>query len=204
MSPDRWSSLMHAFGIGPHLDTYERLVAAYSEPHRHYHTPAHIRACLTELDAAHDLAIFSAEVEIALWFHDAVYSPTASDNETRSATWVTEFLSSAGLPQEPRERVHQHIMATRHEAQPGTNDSALVVDIDLSILGQNPTTYDAFEKNVREEYRWVPWFLYQRKRREILHSFLKRDSIYTMAYFRNRYEKSARLNLRNALHELEK
>jgi predicted metal-dependent HD superfamily phosphohydrolase len=114
---------MHAFGVGPNLDTYKHLLIAYSEPHRHYHTTDHIIACLRQLDGALDLAIFPAEVEVALWFHDAIYSPAASENESRSAEWAAQFLSSAGVSREACQRVHQHIMATRHEAQPADSDS---------------------------------------------------------------------------------
>jgi predicted metal-dependent HD superfamily phosphohydrolase len=111
---------------------------------------------------------------------DSLGSPAASDNESRSAEWAAQFLSSAD------------------------GDSALVVDIDLSILGQDPSTYAEFEKDVREEYRWVPWLLYRRKRREILQSFLDRKYIYAMPHFRNRYEQATRSNLRSAIGKLEK
>ena len=204
MTPARWSALMHALGIGPELATYERLVTAYAEPHRRYHTGPHITACLAELDAAPDLSSDRPEVELALWFHDAVYSTTASDNEARSAAWASAFLASAGVSATRSERVQTHILATRHEAQPEHGDSALVVDIDLSILGRSAVDYDQFERDIREEYRWVPSFLYKRKRCEILQSFLERDSIYTTPYFRDRYEGVARSNLRNAVRALRK
>src|SRR5688572_8787422 len=159
---------MTGLGLAPHADTYERLSAAYAEPHRHYHTAAHIGACLTELDSARALARFPFEVEAALWFHDAIYDPKASDNEQRSAEWAVAFLSGAGAAAAVGARVYAHVMATRHDGEAGSPDSALVVDIDLSILGQPPAVYAQFEKNVREEYRWVPAALYRRTRREIL------------------------------------
>ena len=195
---------MHALGAGPHPDVCERLVAAYSEPHRHYHTVAHINACLGELDRTGELATSRAEVEAALWFHDAVYSTRASDNEERSARWAAQFLAAAGLPDEVGERVRQHIMATRHDARPIAGDSALVVDIDLSILGQDAGTYASFEQNVRSEYGWVPRALFRRRRREILQSFLDREFIYAMPDFRDRYEAPARVNLRKAIEALGK
>ena len=87
--------------------------------------------------------------------------------------------------------------------QPIDDDARLVVDIDLSILGQAEQVYDVFERSVREEYKWVPWFLYRRKRIEILRSFLERESIYGTDRFRQRYESGARSNLDRAIRRLE-
>lgn len=190
---------MQGLSLAPNADTYERLAAAYAEPHRHYHTAAHIGACLTELEAARGLARFPFEVEAALWFHDAIYDPKASDNEQRSADWAVAFLSGAGAAAAVGERVRGHVMATRHDGEAGAPDSALVVDIDLSILGQPPAEYDAFERNVREEYRWVPGPLYRRRRREILQSFLDRRRVYALPHFYERYEAQARSNLERAI-----
>ena len=70
-------------------------MSAYSEPHRHYHTTAHIDACLAELDLAGDLASDRGEVEVALWFHDAIYRSWRHDNEQRSADLAAETLRAA-------------------------------------------------------------------------------------------------------------
>ena len=193
---------MKGLGLAPHEEIYVSLAQAYAEPQRHYHTVQHIAACLDELDSARDLASFPLEVEAALWFHDAVYDPKSSDNEARSADWAGEFLAGAGVAAMSSERVREHIMATKHAGTPALGDSALVVDIDLSILGQPPAVYDEFERKVREEYRWVPAPLYRRRRREILQSFLDREHVYSLPRFRERYEAQARENLEAALARL--
>lgn len=90
-------------------------------------------------------------------------------------------------------------MATVHAAEPQDPDSRLVVDIDLSILGRDEAIYDAFERNVRQEYRWVPWFVYRRKRIEVLGAFLERPRIYFTESFRASHESSARANLARAI-----
>jgi predicted metal-dependent HD superfamily phosphohydrolase len=90
-------------------------------------------------------------------------------------------------------------MATVHAAEPRDPDSRLVVDIDLSIFGRDETIYDAFERNVRKEYQWVPWFVYRRKRIEVLGAFLERPRIYFTESLRERYESSARINLARAI-----
>ncbi|MGI9335315.1 MAG: HD domain-containing protein [Gammaproteobacteria bacterium] len=202
MDIERWQSLMQRMGVAENADTFEKLLAAYSEPHRFYHTTEHISKCLEHLDEATHLAGSHEEVEAALWFHDAVYDPQSEDNEARSASWAAEFLTYAGLCERTSTRVRDHILATQHDAAPCDADSALVVDIDLAILGSTPPEYQVFETNVRKEYEWVPGPLFRRKRRAILSSFLERPNIYLNEHWRSRYEASARGNLRSAIRAL--
>lgn len=203
MNLGRWQSLVKRLGIAEHRDVYAELRAAYSESHRFYHTTEHIASCLRRLDEAAELAASLEEVEVALWFHDAVYAPRSRSNELKSADWASDFLRLGGASEERRTRVRRHIMATEHSAAPTDPDSALVVDIDLTILGSSPEDYQVFEQNIRREYKWVPGPLYRHKRREVLGSFLGRPSIYSTDYFRDRYEPRARANLRAAIRALE-
>ena len=195
---------MRGFGVADHPEMFERITKAYAEPHRHYHTAVHIEACLGEFGSVRSLARSGPEVEAALWFHDVIYDTRASDNELRSAEMASRFLASAGVSSSICDRVYSHIMATAHKGNPIDDDARLVVDIDLSILGQDEQIYDVFEHSVREEYKWVPGFLYRRKRIEILRTFLARESIYGTEPFRQRYESAARSNLERAIRELKR
>jgi predicted metal-dependent HD superfamily phosphohydrolase len=188
--------------VAADLEMYAALQAAYSEPHRHYHTVHHLDHCLTELDGARQLATEPAEVEIALWFHDAIYNPHASSNEESSAEWAELFLHGHAVEPDRTRRIRGHILATRHASPASSPDSQLVVDVDLSILGADPGTYRKFEVNVRREYSWVPAPIFRRKRAEILQSFLDRGSLYHTSLFRDRYESTARLNLAAAIADL--
>jgi predicted metal-dependent HD superfamily phosphohydrolase len=69
-------------------DLFTTLLARYDEPHRHYHSRQHLTECLEHFDAVRHLPTHAAEVEVALWFHDAVYDLYSSDNEARSADWA--------------------------------------------------------------------------------------------------------------------
>ena len=202
LQENRWNRLMAAFGMPASAETYNALVAAYSERHRHYHTGEHIDHCLRELDCVPELADDAAEVELALWFHDAIYNPYASDNEERSADLACELLTRNGAGPDRVRRVRAHILATRHAALADLDDSKLVVDIDLSILGVDSHSYARFETNVRREYHWVPGVIFRRKRAEILESFLARPQLYGTEPFRLRYELAARENLRRAIADL--
>lgn len=137
---------------------------------------------------------------MALWFHDAVYRSWRSDNETRSADLAGKLLRAA--PAECLARIRTMIMATLHRGEPPGGDAALVVDVDLSILGQASDIYAAFEKAVRREYWWVPRARYVSARSEVLQSFLRRPAIYHHEILREKYEQAARRNLAQAIENL--
>jgi predicted metal-dependent HD superfamily phosphohydrolase len=201
MTLERWLSLMEAWGLPPGEETWRELVAAYGQKHRHYHTGAHIDACLRHLDACAQALDQPHEVELALWFHDAVYSPLSSKNERRSADWARTFLARRRAPPEAIGRVVDLVMATRHEATTRTKDESFLVDIDLSILGAEPPVYEAFEQAIRKEYRHVPAALYRAGRARLLGRFLARPRIYRNLPFTQR-ENQARANLARAVAQL--
>lgn len=145
---------------GSSSDAYGRLVELYLEPHRRYHTLDHIAHCLAELDEHLYLATEPDEVEAALWWHDAIYTPLrdgkpVTDNEERSAELCNEELRRGGVDEGRRSRIVSHILATKHSGtlEVGAN-VGLVLDVDLSILGQRRTVYDAYARGVEAEYRY--------------------------------------------------
>ena len=139
----RFAVLWRRLGAAGSPDAvFAALSAAYAEPHRAYHGADHINDCLTQFDAVSELAHRPDEVEIALWFHDAVYDPRASDNEEKSAVWAVQALSSGGISAETAARVSHLVLATKHSALPHEPDAQFVTDIDLSILGRSPEVLD--------------------------------------------------------------
>lgn len=190
-----WSRAWRNLQLQPPTELFSRLVAAYGESHRRYHTEQHLSECLGHFSEALDCATQPGEVEIALWFHDAIYDLRGKDNEERSADWAGRALEQAGADDALRRRVRALIMATRHEALPCGKDEQLLVDVDLAILGAAPERFEEYGRQVRAEYSWVPGFIYRSKRKEILRSFLARESIYSTDHFKARYEAQARANL---------
>ena len=171
----------------------------YREAQRRYHTLQHLTECLTLCVQERGLAENAAEVAIALWFHDAVYELTAHDNEAQSAEWARRSLTQFGIAPTVADRVHTLIMATRHQHLPSSPDEKLLVDIDLAILGAEPTRFAEYDKQIRAEYQHVPEALYREKRRAVLNAFLQRERIFSTAHFQQRYDAQARLNLRIAI-----
>ena len=196
-SLERWGETWRQLHGAADPKLYDQLMARYGEPHRKYHTARHLEECFQKLDEVGTER--PAEVELALWFHDAVYDTRRQDNEQKSADWARASALQAGVAREAAERVHELIMTTRHEAIPSGADAELLIDVDLSILGAAPERFDEYERQIREEYGWVPAFVFRRKRAEILEGFLARPSIFSTVHFRSRYERQARDNLARSL-----
>jgi predicted metal-dependent HD superfamily phosphohydrolase len=201
---DRFRECWRALGGRGHArETVLSLRAAYDEPHRSYHTARHIGWCLAALDQpeVRELAKYPYEVEMALWFHDAVYDAHARDNEERSAVMAEQVLRDGGVAGDVAARIASHVRATsgHHASAP---DTQLVIDIDLAILGQDVVAYARFEGEIRREYAWVEAGAYAAGRSQVLRRFLEREAIYATALFRSRYEAQARANILAALEKL--
>jgi predicted metal-dependent HD superfamily phosphohydrolase len=177
-----------------------QLVAAWGEGHRRYHTLQHLRECLAHFEAASMLARRPAEVELAIWFHDAVYDARRDDNEERSADWARDSVIAAGCDAQVAERVHALVMATRsHEAVGDDPDTRLLLDIDLAILGAAPARFDEYERQVRLEYAHVDDEAWRNGRARVLRGFLERPRLYVTDAFRDALEVRARENLARSL-----
>jgi predicted metal-dependent HD superfamily phosphohydrolase len=187
----------------PHLQQQlgAELTAAYSEPHRRYHTLQHIEFCLSELGKHWSHAVNLSELRWALLFHDAIYDPRRNDNEARSADWACRVMQELQRPEVEIARVRKLIMATVHAAQAETPDEALLLDIDLSILGADEATFDEYDRAIRVEYEWVPEEAYRLARSAVLKGFLQRERIFQTAAYRDR-ESIARRNLERAVERL--
>jgi len=179
-------------------EVFEQLTAAYDETGRHYHSAAHISQCLIHFQTWRHLAENPAEIEIAIWFHDAVYDTHKSDNEQRSADWAQDYLSEQQIDKAVVDRIAEMILATKdHRIDKG--DAALMVDIDLGILSASPANFEIYNRQIRQEYHWVPSVAYQSGRRKVLSEFLNRDQIYKTPAVREQLEVRARKNLELAL-----
>lgn len=198
-----WHRAWTAVGArGSGISLFEQLIERYSEGHRRYHTLQHLNECIQQFEATAPLAMRAGEVEIALWFHDAIYELRSSENELQSANWASKELLAAGVSTECAEAVHAMVLVTRHAVMPATQDQQLLVDIDLSILGAPPERFAEYEAQVRQEYSWVPGILFRSKRKTILADFLARKTIYSTNHFQAQLETQARENLQRSIEQL--
>lgn len=205
VSGEAWQRLWTALGVQVVPGgLYNQLVRAWGEPQRHYHTLQHLRECLAHFDAASSLARRPEEVELALWFHDAVYDPRRQDNEERSAAWAASGIAAAGGDAAVAERVAGLVLATAsHEAPPGDPDAALLLDVDLAILGAAPARFDEYERQVRAEYAHVPEAAFRAGRARVLAGFLARPRLYATQPFHDALDAPARANIGRSLAALQ-
>ncbi|WP_334162819.1 HD domain-containing protein [Phenylobacterium sp.] len=180
------------------------LRTAYAEPQRRYHSQAHIDACLDLLDAWPGLGDADRRVlGWAIWWHDAVYDPTASDNEARSAALARRELPALGASPGEVDEVARLIRLTAgHEVENGDRLGAVLVSIDLAVLSEAPSAYDAYARAVREEYAHVPEPLWRAGRARVLQRFLDAPVIFPDPDFRAAREPRARANLARELETL--
>ena len=180
--------------------TFQELAAAYQAPGRHYHTLQHLDNLLHLLAPAplHDPVV----VQLAVWFHDAVYNALKSDNEARSAARAREFLRGSILEPARQQRVAFLIERTADHTQPQPADDAdllLFLDADLSILGTPEAEYWAYARQVRQEYRLVPDLLYRPGRRKVLAKMLAAPVLFRTPGMRAELDAAARHNLQAEL-----
>lgn len=196
---ERWTNLWRRLGAGRNMDgTFDDLVRRYSEPHRRYHTLAHVEKGLAGLDAARGFLKDPDAVELAYWFHDAVYEVLGAENEERSAVLARDAIRAAGLSDGLADAVEASILATVRHDPPEESDAAYLTDADLGIFGAPSEAFDRYERQIREECAAMPDDLFAFGRAYVLGTFLSRERIYRTAFFRERLEARARENLARA------
>lgn len=94
------------------------------------------------------------------------------------------------------------IEATKEHKLSNDNDTNLLLDIDLSILGKSTAEYRKYCDNIRKEYLMYPDFMYNKGRKKVLKSLLELDSIYKTDFFKQKYENQAKENLRQEISQL--
>lgn len=183
---------------------FTQLVAAYSEPHRHYHTLDHIDALLAyRLQAEQAFGPEAVSLELAVWYHDVVYDPRRQDNESRSAAWARTALANLGIGEARLARVCEMILMTKdHEAPEQDPVARFFLDADLSILSADPIRYAEYAAQIRQEYAWVADCDYCVGRRAVLQGFLQWTAIFRTAWFRHG-ELAARRNLAAEIAQLD-
>ena len=180
----------------------------YAQPHRGYHNAGHLDELIV-LAREHTPDLDEAE-QLALLFHDAVYVPGAAkgDNERLSAVLmkatvatlaradetlaVSADRSRRGLPASSRRR--------RMSGAPPA-EAARVCDLDLWRLASPWEAFQQHALGIRHEYLHLvadePAFW--AARHAFYKSMLAKPRLFATDYFVDRFEETARSNMRRAL-----
>jgi predicted metal-dependent HD superfamily phosphohydrolase len=197
---DRWAALALATHLNAAL--VWDVIARYSEPHRHYHVLSHILKMLTAFDEHRERCDHPLEVEYAIFMHDIIYDPRASDNEARSADLAVEWIGRSHSTLDAA-LVHRLIMATTHRQISTMADARLLVDIDTLVFSGSDDEYDEYSRAIRQEYSWVPSEIYVVERIRVLNTFLSRDQLFTSNVFGPQTEAVAVANILREIKSLE-
>jgi predicted metal-dependent HD superfamily phosphohydrolase len=179
--------------------TREALIAAYTAPGRHYHNLTHIEDCLAALARIDNHSPRDREILTeAIWWHDVVYDATRADNEELSAQLAEQHVR-ADIAKE----VGRLIRLTKtHDVKAGDHLGAILISIDLSILGAEAARYDAYAAAIRQEFIHVPEPDYRAGRARVLDHFAARPVIFPDPGFAAKYDRQARANLARELASL--
>ncbi|ENW04858.1 hypothetical protein F934_01590 [Acinetobacter beijerinckii ANC 3835] len=193
-----WFELHQHYRFSEPQKIFNKLIVAYSEKQRAYHTVQHLYECLVLLESMRADLNDSPAVALALWFHDAVYDPQAKDNELKSAELFEQYFVQ-DLPVDIVGKIKRWIVATQKHASTDELDLQFLLDIDLAILAASPTRFAEYEQQIQKEYAWVDPDVYSIKRKEVLSHFYQAEPLYQTEYFQKNFEQRAKGNLREIL-----
>jgi len=180
---------------------YDDLRARLGDQSRQFHNMGHIDDCLCRFDEVAPQLDDPDAVELALWYHDAVYVPGDATNERRSAAL---FLTHAGGARPSfRRHVTALILTTRRNRTPRTNDCKFIDDIDLAGFG---SPWKEFMRNgdlLRREFVTQSDDDYYRGLAVFLASLRRRPRLFRTDWFADRYEAQAQRNLGRLLGQIE-
>lgn len=189
----------------PFPKLYNKTIQAYKEKHRKYHTLSHLLYSFKEIESVISLLHSPLAVMFAIWYHDIVYDTCMHNNEEESALVAKQALEEMGLfSEEFINKVVQMVLASKHTSHFTSPDTDILffLDADLSILGSDEATFDAYENQIRLEYFWVEESVFKKGRTSVLEAILNSSSIYKTEHFKEKYEKQARVNIKRSLAKL--
>lgn len=177
-------------------DLRRELVAAYSEQSRGHHGVQHLGDVLRRLDelAAAGTSFDRTPVQLAAWFHDAVYDGER-DAEERSAIWAEEALAPLVEPATLAEVVRLVRLTEHHRPEQTDANGCALSDADLSILAAPRDRYDAYVTAVRKEYAHLADDVFAAGRADVLRQLAAKPQLFHTDHGLATWEAPARSNI---------
>ena len=176
---------------------WTEIESKYTTKNRHYHNLSHIFNMLKQLDETQTKIKDLDSLKFAIWYHDIIYKSTNKNNEEKSALFALNRLKKIDFNLKRAQNVQELILSTKKHTiiKTQNNDNAVLLDLDLSILGTDWNTYKKYISNIRKEYKIYPNFMYNPGRKKMLNHFLERETLYFTEHNKEQYEAQARENL---------
>ena len=172
----------------------DELLTAWERPG--YHDLLHLREVLDRLDqlAAAGADFERPAVDLAAWFHDAVYVG-ADDDEEQSARWAER-----ALPESYAAEVARLVrMTVEHRPDDADANACALSDADLAILAAPHDRYDVYVDGVRADFPHVSDGDFAAGRRAVLEDLAERPRLFRTAQAVHLWEDAARANLAREL-----
>ena len=179
-----------------------KITKKYSEKGRAYHNLQHLENMFLALKPFESIVEDLSVLKFSIWFHDIIYDATKKNNELKSAEMARKELENLGMKKERIERCYEQIMSTKIHLLQGdyqSFDERLLLDLDLDVLSWDWEKYLEYTKQIREEYKIYPNFLYRKGRKAAMQKFLERPKIYFTKFYKEEKELIARENLRKEI-----
>ncbi len=200
----RFQNLLENFTNDQNIisEYWKEIEKSYENKKRFYHTLNHLTEIFIHFDLHKNLIESPSAFQFSIFYHDIIYDVTKGNNEEKSAVLAVRRMSQLGIEPIFTEKTYEQIRATKNH-ETNDQDTQLLLDCDLAILGSEKSIYETYTKNIREEFSIYPKFLYNNGRKKVIEHFLKKDKIFkTEAFFAK--EINARENLTWELDQLSK
>ena len=157
-----YSPLLARYGIA----SPEILLERWREPHRFYHTEAHLADLLRQIAQSSFSETERQTLQMVAFFHDIVYLPTRHDNEEASAIFFRQHTS----PQADSALIEEIILDTKtHQARSPL--SAYFCQIDTAIVRTELPELLLWEDAIFKEFQCFDYSMYKMGRLAVLERF---------------------------------
>jgi predicted metal-dependent HD superfamily phosphohydrolase len=194
---ERWCTWCQSVGDCKNTESvaaFDHLAHAYSTPPRAYHNLQHVSDCFVLFDKVNNES--NHAIELAVWYHDAIYQPLSSTNEKDSADLMCSEAARLGIDQRLIDDAKRLILITAHHQDATASDEQMLADIDCSILAADPDQYTNYANAIRTEYSEVDTAQFCSGRLDFLLGLMSRDQIFhTQWALSCNYESRARANI---------
>ena len=195
----RFDNLCRQLGVSSEdlIGWRQKLFDQYNQSNRYYHNLVHIYNFIKVFEQHPTVIRQPLWFEVAIWWHDAIYDAQRKDNEQKSAQWAVDCWGDY-LEEEALAYIKLLIDSTeKHLPLEDNIDVYYFLDMDLSVLATESTTYITYTNYIAKEYQlYYPKLLYKMGRKKAMRQFFNRSRLYYTSFFYENYENQAKSNIK--------